>query len=158
VHGRTTGMLINFYDFIVCSHTQTHKIHHDPDLGEATTFPLSVFSMSGHKGYIQMSFCPGTFRKFLNLRLSPLGRPIISCAHIWLKWGLKESCRPCWELSSNMWHATYTQVNEGDSWLLMVKNQISTFTPDFSFGHNLCFKYSNGSCEHILDIYILRNF
>jgi len=32
-------------------HTQTHKIHHDSDLGEATSFPLIVFSMPGHKGY-----------------------------------------------------------------------------------------------------------
>jgi hypothetical protein len=27
-----------------------------------------------------------------------------------------------------------------------------------SFGHNLCFKYSNGSCKPTLDIYILRTF
>jgi hypothetical protein len=27
-----------------------------------------------------------------------------------------------------------------------------------SFGHNLCFKCPNGSCEPILDIYILRTF
>jgi hypothetical protein len=27
-----------------------------------------------------------------------------------------------------------------------------------SFGHNLCFKYPNGSCEPILDIYIPRAF
>jgi hypothetical protein len=31
-------------------------------------------------------------------------------------------------------------------------------TFDLSFGHNLCFKYSNGSCESILDIYVLRYF
>jgi hypothetical protein len=31
-----------------------------------------------------------------------------------------------------------------------------TFDP--SFGHNLCLKYLNGSCEPILDIYIPRNF
>jgi ribosome assembly protein YihI (activator of Der GTPase) len=36
-------------------HTRIHKTHHDPDLGEATTFPLIVFSMINHKGYIQMS-------------------------------------------------------------------------------------------------------
>jgi hypothetical protein len=29
-------------------HTWTHKIHHGPNLGEATTFPLLVFSMHGH--------------------------------------------------------------------------------------------------------------
>ncbi len=30
--------------------------------------------------------------------------------------------------------------------------------PDLSFGHNLCFKCLNGSCELILDIYIPRAF
>jgi hypothetical protein len=57
-----------------------------------------------------------------------------------------------------MWHATCTQVNQGDFWLLVVGSQIGTLTPDPSFGHNLCFKYPNGSCEPILDIYILRTF
>ncbi len=38
----------------------------------------------------------------------------------------------------------------------MVKSQIGSLTPDPSFGHNLCFKYPNGSCKPILDIYISR--
>ncbi len=41
-------------------HTWTSKIHHIPNLGEVTTFPLIIFSMISHKGYIQMSFCLGT--------------------------------------------------------------------------------------------------
>jgi hypothetical protein len=57
-----------------------------------------------------------------------------------------------------MWHATYTQVNQGDSWFLVVGSQIGTLTPNPSFSHNLCFKYPNGSCELILDIYVPRNF
>ncbi len=40
----------------------------------------------------------------------------------------------------------------------MVRSQISTLTPDPSFGHNLCFNYSNGSCKSILNIYISRAF
>jgi hypothetical protein len=52
-----------------------------------------------------------------------------------------------------MWHATRMYVIQGDSQLLMVENQIDTLTPNLSFGHNLCFKYSNGSNEPILDIY-----
>jgi len=40
-------------------HTRTHKTHHSPDLEEAITFPLIVFSMPGHGAYTQMSFCPG---------------------------------------------------------------------------------------------------
>jgi len=54
-----------------------------------------------------------------------------------------------------MWHGTYTYVIQGDSWLLMVESQINILNPNPSFGHNLCFKYSNGSCEPILNIYVL---
>jgi hypothetical protein len=38
----------------------------------------------------------------------------------------------------------------------MVGNQIGNLTPGSSFGHNLCFKYPNGSCKPILDIYVPR--
>jgi hypothetical protein len=57
-----------------------------------------------------------------------------------------------------MWHTTYMQVNQGNSQLLMVRNQINNLTHGPSFGHNLCFKYPNGSYETILDIYISRSF
>jgi len=40
----------------------------------------------------------------------------------------------------------------------MVGNQIDNLTPNLSFGHNLCFKNQNGSCEPILDIYVPRSF
>jgi hypothetical protein len=63
-----------------------------------------------------------------------------------------------WELSNYKWHATYTQANQGDSQFLMVRSQIGTLTLNSSFGHNLCFKYSNGMCEPILDIYIPKTF
>jgi hypothetical protein len=36
--------------------TWTHKTHHDPHLGEATTFPFIVYSVSGHGTNIQMTF------------------------------------------------------------------------------------------------------
>ncbi len=38
----------------------------------------------------------------------------------------------------------------------MVGSQIATLTLNLSFGHNLCIKYSNGSCELILNIYDLK--
>ncbi len=38
--------------------TRTHKIHHGPDLREATTFPLIIYSMPLHDAHIQMAFCP----------------------------------------------------------------------------------------------------
>jgi hypothetical protein len=57
-----------------------------------------------------------------------------------------------------MWHATCTQGNQGDSWLSMVGSRTANLTPGPSFGHNLCFKYLNGSCKPILDICIPRPF
>jgi len=56
-----------------------------------------------------------------------------------------------------MWHTTCTHVIQGDSQSLVVKNQIGTLILNPSFGHNLCYKYSNGSCEPNLDIYVSRN-
>jgi hypothetical protein len=67
-------------------------------------------------------------------------------------------CRPLIELSNDMWHITYMQMFQGDSQLLVVGSQIGILTPDLFFGHKLCFKYSNGSCEAILDIYVSRTF
>jgi len=38
----------------------THLTHHDPDSGEAITFPHIVFSAALGGGYIQMDLFPGT--------------------------------------------------------------------------------------------------
>jgi hypothetical protein len=65
---------------------------------------------------------------------------------------LKQSCNPHQELSKNMSHDTWTQVNKGDYRLLVVASQIDNLIFSSSFGHNLCFKYPNGSCEPILNI------
>jgi hypothetical protein len=54
--------------------TRTHKIHHGLNLGEATTFPLIVFSMLGHKSNTQMSFCPKTPKLGVS-KFSKLGLP-----------------------------------------------------------------------------------
>jgi hypothetical protein len=40
--------------------TWTHKTHHGPDLGEATTFSLIIYFVPIHEAHIQMTFCPGT--------------------------------------------------------------------------------------------------
>jgi len=96
--------------------------------------------------------------KFPKLGFSWLWRLITLCSNLWLRWGLKKSCNLRRELSNSMWHATYTQGNRGDFWLLVVESQIDNLTPRPSFGHNLCFKYPNGSCELILDIYVSRAF
>jgi len=142
--------------------TQTHKIHHGLDLGEATTFPLIVYSMPGHGTNTQMSFCPGTpkweSRNSHNWDFCDFGGPITLCVDLQLKWGLNQSCSPCWDLSNDMLHAICMQQNWGNFWLLVVENQIANLTPDTSFGNNLCFKCPNGSCQPTLDIYILGAF
>jgi hypothetical protein len=66
MHGWSTfGVWMNH------GHTQTHKIHHDPDSREATTFPLIVFYVTSHGACTQMLFCPKTPKlgvlKFLKL-------------------------------------------------------------------------------------------
>jgi hypothetical protein len=59
-----TSWLVHSWDTfgIQTNHMQTHihKTHHGLDLGEATTFPIIVFSMLGHGTNTQMSFCPKT--------------------------------------------------------------------------------------------------
>jgi hypothetical protein len=118
--------------------------------------------MISHEGCTQMSFCLGTPKlgvpKFLKLGFLELWKPITSYKYLWLRWNIKQSCSHHWNFFNNMWHVTCTQVNQGDSWRLVVGSQIRILTPGPSFGHNLCFKYSNESCEPILDIYALRDF
>jgi hypothetical protein len=144
--------------------TWTHKTHHGPDLGEATTFPLIVYFMHGHGTNTQMSFCPRTPKwdlgvsKFSKLGLLQLWRPITLCVNFRLRWGLKQSCNIHWELSNVMWNTTWIQGNQGDSQLLMVESQIANLTFGPSFGHNLCSNYPNGLCEPILDIYVPKSF
>jgi hypothetical protein len=75
-----------------------------------------------------------------------------------MKWGLKQSYNPRWDLFNDMSHFTCTQINQNDFWFLMVESQIGNLTPGPSFGHNLCFKHSNGSCKPISDIYVPRYF
>ncbi len=143
-------------------HTRIHKTHHGLDLREGTTFPLIVFSMINHVSYIQMSFCLGIPKlgipKFPKLGLSAFWKAITSCVDLRLKWGFKQCCSSCWNISNDMWHTTWTHVFQGDSRLLMVRNQIGTLTFSPSFGHNLYFKYSNRSCELISNIYVSKAF
>jgi hypothetical protein len=92
--------------------------------------------------------------KFPKLGLPWLWGPITLCADLRLRWDLEQSYSFRWDLSNGMWHATCTQESRVDSRLLVVGSQIVNLTPDLSFGHNLCFKCPNESCEPILDIYI----
>jgi hypothetical protein len=96
--------------------------------------------------------------KFPKLGFSQLWSPITLCLDLQLRQGLKQSRCPCQGLFNDTWHATCTQGNQGNSWLLVVGSQIGNLTTSPSFGHNLCFMYPNGSCEPILTIYILIAF
>jgi hypothetical protein len=75
-----------------------------------------------------------------------------------IKMSLKQSYRPHRKVFNNISHTTCTQRNQGNSWLLVIGSQIANLTPDFSFGHNLCFRCPNWSCEPTLDIYVPRSF
>jgi hypothetical protein len=57
-----------------------------------------------------------------------------------------------------MLHATCTHKIGGISRFLVVRSHIANLTPDLSFGHNLRFKKSNGSCKLIFRIYVQRYF
>jgi hypothetical protein len=90
--------------------------------------------------------------------LPQLWSPITLCADLRSRWGLKQSCNLCWDLSNGMWHITCTQGNQVDSQLLVVGSQTANLTPGLSFGHNLCFRCPNGWCEPILNIYVSITF
>jgi hypothetical protein len=86
------------------SHGQirTHKTHHSPNLGEATTFPLIIYFVPGHGTSTQMSFClPNVILswdsqvkvpKFPQLGFSQFWGRITLRANLRLRWVLKQSC------------------------------------------------------------------
>ncbi len=96
--------------------------------------------------------------KFQQLRLSQFWGRITSCANLGLRWGLEQSYSPSQELSNDMSHVACTQRNWVDSLLLVVRSQIANLIPDLSFGHNLCYRCSNGQCKPILDMYPSTTF
>jgi hypothetical protein len=96
--------------------------------------------------------------KLLKLGLSQCWVPIILRADLQLRWDLKQSCSPRQELSNGMSHFICTQGNRVDPRLLVVSSQIANLSPNLSFGHNLCFRYPNGSCKPILDTCIPKAF
>jgi hypothetical protein len=142
--------------------TFTHKTHHGPNSGEATTFPHIVYSVALHRGYIQMA--PFS-------RDSQVGVPKLSRVGVLGLWtiiaprpklgsgqGLNQSCSSPWELFNVMLHCLRRHREEVDSWLLMVGSQTGSLTPGPSFAHNLGCRCPNGQCDPILDIYTSRSF
>jgi hypothetical protein len=96
--------------------------------------------------------------KSRQLGLPELWSPITLRADLGSKCGLKQSCSSRRELSNDIWHVVYNQVNRVDSRLFLVGSQTSNLTPDPSFDRNLCFRCPNEQCEPISDIYVPRAF
>jgi hypothetical protein len=128
----------------------THKTHHGPDSGEATTFPYVVYSAPLHGVTSKWLFVPRLLSGSPKIAIA--GTLATLRAHNFL------SCSRRRELSNGMSHVACTQGNRVDSWLLVVESQIANLTPDLSFGHNLCYRCRNGSCEAIFNIYASRPF
>jgi hypothetical protein len=143
----------------------THLIHHGLDSGEATTFPLIVFSAALHRGYIQMALFPGTPK--LESRNCPETIPV-GVSRRWElitpdckvgSWrGLNQSCSPRGDLFNDMSHPQIGCRQEVDSRLLVGGSQTASLTPGLSFAHNLGCRCPNGQCEAIFDIYASRPF
>jgi hypothetical protein len=149
----------------LASGTWTHKTHHGPDSGEATTFPHIVFSAARHRGYIHMAQIPGTPK--LESRncpeIVPVGVPglwevISSLPDLGSRRGLKQSYSPRRDLSNTMSHAQIERREEVDSRLLEVGSQTTNLTSGPSFAHNLGCRCANCQCEGIFDIYVSRPF
>jgi len=96
--------------------------------------------------------------KSRQLGLPQLWSPITLRPDLGSRCGLKQSCSSCQELFNGMSHVICRQVNRVDSRLFLVGSQTGSLIPDPSFGHNLCFRFSNEQWKLILDIYVPRAF
>jgi hypothetical protein len=139
--------------------------HHGPDSGEATTFPLIVFSAALYRGCIQMALFPGTPK--LESRNCPetilfgvpgLWKLISPDFQVRLERGLNQCCSSPPELSNAMLHNVIGHREEVDCRLLVVGSQTANLTPGPSFAHNVSCRCPNGQFEAILDIYTSRPF
>ncbi len=145
--------------------TLTHKTHHSPDSGEASTFSHIVFSAARDRGYIQMAHFVETpkFESRNCPEIVPVGVPglwklITPDCRVRSRRGLNQSCSPRQDLSNAMSHSHIGCREEVDSRLLVVGSQTASLTPGPSFAHNLGYKYPNDQFEAILDIYASRPF
>jgi hypothetical protein len=143
----------------------THLTHHGPDSGEATTFPLIVFSAPLHRGYIEVALFPGTPKmesqncpEIVSSGVPGFWEFITPDCKVRLQRGLNQSCNPRRALSNDMSHSQFEGWEEVDSRFFVVGSQIASLTPDPSFAHNLGCTCPNGQCETIFDIYPSRPF
>jgi len=90
--------------------------HHLPPYSILCAFPWGPRPI----GFLSRVAVP----KLPRLGLPQLWGAITLRANLGWRWGPKQSCSPCWELSNGMSHAIWTQENSVDSWLLVVRSQI----------------------------------
>jgi hypothetical protein len=143
----------------------THLTHHGPDSGEATTFPLIVFSTALRRGYIQMALFLGTPKlesrncpETVAVRVPGLWELITPDCRVGSQRGLNQSCSPRRDLSNDVSHSQIGCREEVDSSLLVGESQTANLTIGLSFSHNLGYRCPNGQCEAIFDIYASRPF
>jgi hypothetical protein len=134
---------------------QTHKTHHSPNLEEATTFPLIVYSMPGHETNTQMSFCLGTPK--WESQILTTWTPTTLEVHNFtcrppIEMRFKAKLYPSLRIFPTVCH-TPPACKEIEAIF-----DSHPLTHNFFLGHNLCLKRLNGSCEPILDIYVSRTF
>jgi hypothetical protein len=143
----------------------THLTHHGLDLGEATTFPLIVFSAPLHRGYIEVALFPETPK--LESRNCPETAPggvlglwelITPDCKLGSRQDLNQSCSPRRDLSNDVSHSQFGGREKVDSRLLVVGSQTASLTPGPSFVHNLDYRCSNDQCDAIFYIYASRPF
>jgi hypothetical protein len=109
-----------------------------------------------------MAFCPGIpkeeSRNCPSLDSRGLWKLIIPSSDLRLEWSLKNCFSSPQDLSNGVLHSTCTHRGRVDSRLLVVGSQTVSLTLGPAFDHNLCYRYPNGSCKAILDIYTSRPF
>jgi hypothetical protein len=143
----------------------THLTHHIPDSGEATTFPLIVFSATLRRGYIQMALFPGTPKlesqncpESILVGVPGLWKLISLDSQVRLERGLNQCCSSPRELFNAVLHTIIGRWEEVDSRIFVVGSQTANLTPGPSFAHNLGCRCRNGQCKASLDIYTSRPF
>ncbi len=122
--------------------------HHLPPYSKLCSSPRRLHP----NGYFSRDSRVGV-PKSRQMGLPRLWSPITLRANLESRCRLKQSCSSRRELSNAVSHSQIGHREEVDSRLFVVGSQTDSSTPGPSFGHNLCFRYSNEQCEPILDIY-----
>jgi hypothetical protein len=149
VLGQATGNT----DSLDSSRAGLRGSHHLPPYSILCVCPWSLHP-NGFLSWVSQ----GGVRKLSQFRLPRLWELITPSSDLQLGWGLNKTCSYCQELSNDVLHSTCTHRDRVDSRLLVVGSQIANLTPGLFFDHNLCYRYPNGSCKAILDIYTSRPF